>query len=476
MCHLEVKSSLRCLLEIALAATFVIACSDEEEEGRGGPTPRDALVYAASAETARDVGIVTWGFDERQTSDGRGVVAVFRGYDRGNALVIEIRETVAQVDFYTKTFALEMSGALASGSSRIAVIAEWETPEREGLTYRRDEVENTFEQDSIGARVLSHLGPDAIAGQKGTALPGPESGVSLIGTRNTPPPLLDPDAGQLLQCTCVQVLGESAAMAAQTGAQCLLSGAGQSTTTKNLSPLALEIAPDGKRIIRSPYELDKQNIVDNHCHHAAAANVSDTEGYIGCVPSASSTSYSGHTISWAPDPAKPGKSGAYCAYEPGRNGAREGDEKTSICCWEGARGFAGEPALDSKEAQSCVTTLCQGQANFANAAEVPTAHPAGSKPPLPIDCPATKATQKECNTCCSDQAKLVRGLTFVKDDPKRYLPEIKDYQERCAQGCLDRAQSRPTNAQRDPCVESLLQRLLKGVIPALAACEASNRK
>lgn len=138
------------------------------------PAPNDAVVYEASAATKADVGIAKWGF----TSDPTKNVTTFRGYGERNELLVEVRQTLERTDMYNERFTMTMTGPKASGSERIDYSAKASDDGKNTLVSMLV-VENTFDEGSVSARVLSHVGADAKAKTAGTITNG--SGSSLTG-------------------------------------------------------------------------------------------------------------------------------------------------------------------------------------------------------------------------------------------------------------------------------------------------------
>lgn len=434
-------------LVLPLAFLGVIACGSSESEGEGAllPAPTDPVVYDATADTARDVGIVKWG----SADDGN----TFRGYGRRNELVVEIKQTITEVDDFNRTFELVMTGA-ASGRERIDIEARF-TADNETMEYVSTTRENAFTEGSTAAKILARLEPDSVAMVQ--AAQKEQSG--SLTTKSIQPMdqgtdggLVAPDKDPLLLC-CSELTKEAVALNSVPGGACALATPTNIPIVDNgVAPKAIVLGKDGKPVVKSPWD-GKYNIVDHHCHNAAAENASKTDGYIGCHAKSSTTTTSGHTISWGPDPsAKAGSTDAFCAYEPQSNG---GTAPKSVCCWKGTASKEGAPLIESKEAKDCVTKLCLGQADFSGKTP-PTAFPPGSKPPLPNDCPGSTATQAACGTCCTDQAKLV-SEKFANDDAgkKKWGTSIEEYRGRCAKGCLEREVGRQIKSAADKCAKAI---------------------
>jgi len=123
----------------ALGTLVACGSSSSDDDGPVGPAPTDPIVYEASAETTRDVGIVRWG----HATDTNDDATVFRGYGRRNELLVEIRQTFTQQDTYTKSFEMKMTGAAGSGSQRIDFVAEW-AADGKSMDYVTHVRENTF--------------------------------------------------------------------------------------------------------------------------------------------------------------------------------------------------------------------------------------------------------------------------------------------------------------------------------------------
>jgi hypothetical protein len=112
------------------------------------------VVFGASLETTHETGIAQWGFG----TDAQGV-AIFHGYDSKNNLLVEIRQTF---DAFTKQYSMKITGPLGPGSVALTYIAVW-SDATQSTSYLPRLTENTLAPDSLGARVLQHLAPDAAA-------------------------------------------------------------------------------------------------------------------------------------------------------------------------------------------------------------------------------------------------------------------------------------------------------------------------
>ena len=446
---------------LPLVAFAAVACgsadSGSESEAALLPAPSDPMVYDASAETTRDVGIVKWGVNADASS--------FRGYNRRNEIVVQVSHTITTVDDSTRRFELVMSGSAASGKENIEIQARWAS-DGQTMEYVSTIRENTFAADSVAAKILAHLGPDAEA----MAAKAAAQEAGSLTTKSIHPMDQATDAGlvapsetPLIQC-CSQLTRESVALSAIPGSECgLVTPSSQSTVGQGeLSPKAIVLGADGKPTVKSPWD-GKYHIVDHHCHNAAAENSSKTDGYIACVAESSSTSTQGHTVSWGPDPSKAGTKGAFCGYEPQANGGTASTK--SVCCWQGNAGTDGAPLFDTTASQDCVKQLCLGQADFPGwfrswFVTPPKAFPAGSKPPLPNDCPGTTNDKTSCTTCCTKQADNVYSLFGTGESGKKYKPQIDEYRTRCAQSCLDLDLQRQAKTAADKCAKSLLDELM----------------
>jgi hypothetical protein len=157
---------------------------------------------------------------------------------------------------------------------------------------------------------------------------------------------------------------------------------------------------------------------------------SNTNGYVGCQPYSSTTTYAGHTVNWAPDPTKTGNANAFCIYEPQWNGLSLVDG--AACCWEGPLGSNGAPDLTNTAASACAKKMCGDKSDGPTLA---TANPAGQKPPTPTQCPTESTSRVQCITCCEAQADLV-SKKFTDDQAKA---DVADYLQRCETACNDAA-------------------------------------
>jgi hypothetical protein len=288
-------------------------------------------------------------------------------------------------------------------------------------------------------------------------------------------------------------LAASACALAEAGDDPLASGGNMTTESFDLGsagairPRELVLGADGKPQVKSPW-AGPYHIVDNHCHNAAAANASKTDGYIGCVAESASTSTQGHTINWAPDPSAGGAKGSYCAYEPQANGGTA--SSGGVCCWSGGGvGGRGEPLFDTTGAQDCVKKLCLGQADFPGWfrswwVTPPKAYPAGSKPLVANDCPGSTSSSAACNTCCTKQADEVMDL--FGDSKEQYRQQVDEYEKRCATGCTDRdlvrqqeaakkAQQARAKADAKACLSSALAAKQTGT-QAKETCKDDTKK
>ena len=450
-----------------------------------GPAPTDPVVYEASAETTRDVGIVRWG----HATDANDDATIFRGYGSKNELLVEIRQTLTQQGTYTKTFEMKMTGAAGSGSQRIDFVAEWEA-DGKTMDYVTHVRENTFAAGSPAAKILARLAPDAAAmvaarakKPTGTLAKNLRPLDAVPGETTKPEEkLVEPTEEPLIEC-CSQLTNEETASAAAAGTECplveptgegLTSGAGTQGVDLDLEegggigPRALELGKDKQPVVKSPW-AGKYNIVDHHCHNAAQQNSSKTDGYIGCVGESSTTKTQGHTINWAPDPTKPKTAGAFCAYEPQSNGGTS--SSNSVCCWEGTAAKDGAPSFDGAAAQACVTKLCLGQANFKGTA--PKAYAAGSSPPVPNDCPGTTADKAACTTCCTAQADNVNSLF---GDKEKYKKQITEYRDRCAVACVDRDKLRKAVQKAAAKCLASLGEWIDDKLDAMRSCQPPPKK
>jgi hypothetical protein len=432
----------------ALVFSTLAACGGNGDADLG-PPPSDSLVYDASAQTKADLGIAKWGF----SIDHTDAASVFHAYGVRNELVVEIRQTFDEPDVFTKHFILTMTGPAASGSERIDYAAQWNEGTQE-TTYVQTVVENTFAADTVAARILARLAPDAAAIPPTDGTDPRGSLVESVTPRDAPPgSSLVSTPSTLLVC-CSDLTRESAGMSADAASSCPLVVAGDDPLASDedvgtralggggLDPQALVLGADGKPTIQSPWS-GPYNIVDHHCHNAAAQNSSTTDGYIACTASSSTTTTQGHTINWAPDPSQSG-GGSYCAYEPQLNGGSL--IRGGVCCWQGKAGADGAPLFDSKGAQDCVNKLCLGQAAFGSSSP-PKAFPAGSSPPLPNDCPSSTGTLVSCNSCCTTQGSTVLKLFGTGKDAASMKKQVQDYRKRCSAACTGRDLQRQKETQ-----------------------------
>lgn len=225
----------------------------------------------------------------------------------------------------------------------------------------------------------------------------------------------------------------------------------------------------------------------------AAKNASKTDGYIGCHPTSSTTSYSGHTVNWAPNPTAEGKAGSYCAYEPQVNGGSEASGR--VCCWSGGGvGKEGQPLIDNQAAQDCVKKICGSQADFSGKTP-PVAFPAGQKPLIPNDCASSSKEKGACNTCCTtyaddtikrfgDPSKYTEQAD--KDRAEGYRKQAEEYRKRCSTACTDaelvrqqdaakKAQQAKAKADAQQCLSSALGSKATGA-EAKQTCKAAGKK
>jgi hypothetical protein len=445
---------------LSLSCVAVAACSAPSEPG---PPPTDPLVYAASEETRREVGVHTWGY----ANDAAASASFFRAYDAKNAKIAEVRQSFVTVDEFTRRFELEMHGSAGDAVQRIDFVAHVADDDTT-VTYDANVLENGFRPGSVAAQILARLEPDANGGATSLASPA----ASLV-TKTRPLNRLVDQGPELLQC-CSELSREGAQMSASAAGDCSLvqpggpplvrddDGAGGDVAPQSgLAIRALVAGPNGAPTVSSPWR-GPYNIVDNHCHNAASANSRGTDGYIACHATSSTTQTMGHTINWAPHPTRLGTT---CAYEPQLNGgtllagsfanAGEGGRQgraMGVCCWDGgAVSASGTPALDTVAARQCVQALCLGQANFDAGSGAPQAFPPGSTPPVPNDCPASTSGLSSCNACCTNQAQTVDNLF---DD--RYQPQIRDYRRRCAVACADADRERRTRRNANQCLSRAL--------------------
>jgi hypothetical protein len=416
-------------LQARLFAVFVgpllVGCTHSVAEK--DPLP-DPTVYDASPETRADVGIATWGaFVDSATSS-----SIFHGYGPENELLVEIRQTFEQADDFRKRFTMTMTGA-ASGSERIEFVANVGDDDQAEATYTQNVLENTLVAGSVGARILAHLAPDARAISASSHVGGEFSGALL------PRVALTTRSPDLLQC-CGGLVRDAEQMAAMAASACPLASPGKllrsssagATGPTEVHPAALVIGADGTPTVQSPW-TGPYNIVDYQCHDAAQANVSTTDGYIGCSLSAWTTSYSGHTVNWAPDPSRAGTPDAFCAYDPMFNGESLGGG-IAVCCWQGDTASSGAPLLTSPAAEACMKKLCPGQYEPGAA----RAFPPVDTPPVPMQCPFQTTEYAQCTTCCTSQAQQATSVwSGSKDWAAELKDQVADYRKRCSVGCTD---------------------------------------
>jgi len=441
----------RSLLLVPASLTLLLAAcsgaSSEEDNTPAGPAPTDPIVFEASADTKKDIGVAKWGFDDN------GETTTFHGYDAKNAQLLELRESIEETaDPFVKRMTMKMTGKIGSASATIDIGIEV-AADFQSASYTKTTIENSFET-GVPGNVLAHLGPDSMAMVQAKAAEG-ESGLVQPKTI-TPKDATDAGGGslvsgesqQLLVC-CSELTNATAALSANAGMSCALTPGGQSTMIQgqSIKPLAI-VRQNGRLAVVSPWN-GPYNIVDNHCHNAAAANSSKTDGYIGCHSTSSTTTYSGHTINWAPNPYQ--SANKFCAYEPQANGGSI--SSGNICCFNDTASASGAPSLVSRDAQSCVSKLCLGQANFAAGGSPPQAFPAGSTPPVPNDCPSSTTAITACNTCCTNQANTIAGYFPAAS----YQPQVAAYRTRCAAACQQAETARTPPPAANPCAPSVLQ-------------------
>lgn len=422
-----------CVLAVSVIAALHAACATVPDD----PEPTDPVVYDASAETRSATGIAKWGY----VTDDSGTT-IFHGYDAHNHPIVEVRHVFEITGEFTRRFAMKMSGPEVSG----AVHIEYESVWREDVQrtqYVARVVQNTVPRDGLAARILERVAPDAkdIPANAAASTLASDTTLTAVKPLDLPagsPTLVD-ENGELITCCC-QLHNNGAALAGSTATECGLVGAGDGGGTgtdslvngldlQGLRPQDLIVGSDGTPLVDSPW-VPPYNIVDNHCHDAAAANVSSTNGYVACQSLSSTTEWGGHTVNWAPDPTKKDKKNAFCMYEPQANG---GTLVTgAACCWEGPAGSNGAPDLTNEGAAGCAKKLCGDQYNAAGSSNgATTAMPVGEKPKVQKDCAATTDSSDACNACCKSV-----GDDIVKkfpDDKK----DVEDYRKRCGTSCND---------------------------------------
>jgi hypothetical protein len=418
---------------LAVCAPFplITGCSSDTDSGS---TPPDGVVYDASAETTQATGITTWGY----STDAAGAT-IFHGYNPRTELLIEIRQTFDATDVFTKRYALEVTGPLGSGQVLVDYVAVW-NKEANSTTFAPRIGENTIVKGSGAARALERLAPDAAHIPINAAV-AHAGGGSLI--QSSTHPLEDPKplvGGQskLVVCCC-ELMNGSAGTAAAAASSCALVTSNADLVATNAGSArpqglggihldALGIGPDKSPQVQSPWNGD-YNVVDHQCHHAAAQNVSSTDGYVSCDHDGWTNPYGGHTVNWAPDPTQPGKKGSYCLYDPQAPGATLLTHPNDVCCWQGgAIGLGGTPMFNTAEALDCAVKVCR-QGNVQ-----PSAFPPGQEPPLPIDCPATTSSEWECQQRWASQlfkvAQLFSRVSYPEDGP-----QFDDYARRMSALC-----------------------------------------
>lgn len=427
-----------CLVPIALSG--LSGCTSAPV---AGPPPSDPVVYDASSETRSTTGIAKWGY----ATDSAGTT-IFHGYGADNEQIVEVRHTFQITDPFTRRFALKMSGPDIAGSVQIEYESVW-IDETQGAQYVAHMRENTILRGTLASRILDRVASDA------TTIPDNAAAATLTDTTvktsarpldlpEGAPKLVD-DNGQLVTCCC-QLINNGASLAGSTASECGQVGAGTAPGVQTAGliqpldvrglppPQDLIVGADGTPQVDSPW-VPPYNIVDNHCHNAAAANVSKTNGYVACQSISSTTAWGGHTVNWAPDPTKapvPPIANAqhpYCIYEPQSNGLTLVDG--AACCWEGPMADDGAPDLTTPAAAECAKKMCAAQYNPPGEGGT-DAMPVGQTPLVQRNCPATTSSRDTCNACC----------TSVADDVAAHFSDagtdIADYRKRCATACSDR--------------------------------------
>lgn len=418
----------RASLFLASPLLFVFAaCSSSQSGDDVGPAPTDPVTFEASADTTKDTGIAKWGYDDSTGAQ------VFHGYDAKNAQLVEVRETFEQVDETKQRISITMTGRIGTASSTVE-LGTVVNPDF-SVSYTRDVLQNSF--DALETqKVLAHLVPDSVAMAN-----KPTDPARLLKTKSIKPkdsPVSDQqsnltgDGGaplvgeqsELLECCC-ELQSSNAALGAEAAAACALTSSTQSNV---INPEEL-VRQNGHLTVRSPWN-GPYNIVDHHCHNAAAQNASKTDGYIGCNGQSSTTTYGGHTINWAPNPYQSVNN--YCMYEPQLNGGLISNG--AICCFGDKKNADGSPSLSSNDARSCLNKLCgadQLDYDGKKGLGTPQAFPAGSTPPLPTNCSTAKNTLTDCNSCCTTQA----DDTAKRFPQAEFTAQIASYRASCARAC-----------------------------------------
>lgn len=424
------------LLSSCLAFTVLVACGSSERES---PPLSDAVVYDASSETLASTGIAKWGYQ----TDVKGTT-IFHGYGSQNESIVEIRHVFQLTSEFTRHFALKMNGPAVSGSVAIDFESVWQETEQR-TRYVAHLYENTIPRDSLAAHILERLAPDARTIPDSAVLT-PSSLTTSTSTKplDDGPQLVDSN-GRLVSCPC-QLIKQGAATAAATassGGTVGMAG-GTAAAPASLRPLDVGGRPLPQDLIvgDNGIEVDSRwdgnyNVVDNNCHNAAAANIDKKTGFIGCTPDVATTTNVGHALNWTGDPTKPGKAGAYCAYNGEMN--HQGLVDDAACCWEGAADAKGAPLIASvSPAKACVDKMCHDQ-DVWTPDQAPLAYPIGQAPGIQKDCPSVTNAMVLCLACCTEFANDAQATNG--NDPKwgdYFRKNIAEYRKRCSTSCNDR--------------------------------------
>lgn len=438
------------VLAVSAVTTLLAGCSTVPD----GPEPTDPVVYDASNETRSSVGIAKWGY----RTDDAGTT-IFRGYDAHNNLVVETRHVFEITGEFTRRFLLKMNGPEVSGAVHVEYESVWRD-DTQSAQYVARVIQNTVPRDGIAARILQRVTPDAqampatVANALTTSNTASNTATTNAKTLDLPPgspPLVD-ENGKPITCCC-QLHNNGAVLAGSTLSECGSLGAANGTGTDTsgtlsaldlqggLRPQDLIVGSNGNPLVDSPW-VPPYNIVDNHCHDAAAANVSATNGYVACQSLSSSSSWGGHTVNWAPDPTKKNDKNAFCMYEPQLDGGTVSTPTLvtsgAVCCWEGPAGSNGAPDLTNKDAAACAKQRCgnqykpPGSKTSDGKADDTTAMPVGQKPQVAKNCSATSNSKDSCNACCKSEGNDI--LQKFPDSAK----DVEDYRKRCETSCDDR--------------------------------------
>lgn len=156
--HRSFRLSSYAVSSLAIIGALVGCGTSSEEESAPNPPPSEAVVFDASSDTKRELGIEKWGFE---TADD-GSFAKYRGYGAKNEVLTEVVQKTDRTEPNKVVFTMAASGAKGAAKETI----EFEVRPAANGTDAEVQMtvkENTFNEGDGPSKVLARFGVDAKA-------------------------------------------------------------------------------------------------------------------------------------------------------------------------------------------------------------------------------------------------------------------------------------------------------------------------